>query len=346
MKHLIYLFSIALIFTACNSTNIVTIDVREPATISFPPDVTNILIVDNTPIIIPLTKEEENKTNEDIHVLKIDSAKKILISSLDQFMNEEKYFAEVKTYPYRTNNTREEVNTLSERKVQSICKEQGADAIISLDLFTISGQLESENTGYLESYQMLGAKLGTLVRVFSDNGELYSKPIIQLDSLYRESTSRWGKSKENTLLLNDLIAEICAVGADNLTSKFIPSWQHQNRWYYSSKSSKMKAAEKFAKTNKWEEATTIWKSLYEKENNKKKKARLASNIALAYEYLDKPEEALNWINKAHEQLPQKSNSDLSLQIMAYKSILDKRVESMPKLYEQLGIEAESENDQK
>lgn len=344
MKQLLYIFSIILTLASCNSTNIVTIDVRKPASITFPPEVSNILIVDNSPKLASLPQQEDNKDGE-LHVLTVDSAKTILLNSLNQFMNEEKYFGEVKLYPYRTNNALEEVKALSGRKVQSICAEQGADAIISLDLFTISGQLESENTGYLESYHILGTKLGTLVRVFSEDGELYEKPIVQLDSLYTESFSRWSKSKENILQLNNLMAEICTIGADNLTGKFIPSWQSQNRWYYSSGSSKMKAADKLAKAGKWEEAASLWQNIYENERNYKKKARLASNIALAYEYQDKTEEALSWINKAYELLPQQSRSDLSLQIIAYKAILDKRVKSMSKLHEQLGIDDEIENNQ-
>lgn len=344
MKYLLYIFSIVLIATSCNSINFVTLDVRKPAVVTFPPEITNILIVDNSPTISS-QKEEENSKDGDIHVLKVDSAKKILLTSLNQFMNEENYFGEVKMYPYRTNNTHEDVNALTERKVQSICNEQDADAIISLDLFTISGQLETENTGYLESYQILGAKLGTLVRVFSNNGELLEEPIVQLDSLYSESFTRWGNSKENILLLNGLMNDICIMGADNLTGKFIPSWNSQNRWYYSSGSSKMKAADKLAKAGKWEEASTIWKIIYDNEKNNKKKARLASNIALAYEYLDQSAEALHWINEAYKELPQKSKSDLSVQIMSYKTILEKRVRSMPTLHEQLGIKDQPEDNQ-
>lgn len=335
MKYILFPFFIVLLLASCNTVNLVTIDVRNPATITFPPDVTNVLIVDNTPASTKVNSEKKN--SEEPSVLTVDSAKAILLKSLNQFMNEEKYFSKVETYSYHTNGN-EELTYLTERKVQSLCNERKADALISLDLFTISGQLESEVTGYMGSYRMLGAKLGVLLSAFSKDGTLYRKPMVQLDSLYREETVDWSRINSSILPLNDLLVEISVKGADNLTGKFIPSWQQQERWYYSNKSSKMKDAEKLVKTTKWKEAADIWTSLYNNEKNTKKKIRLASNIALAYEYIDDIDNAREWISKAYDLLPSKSDSDLALQVIAYKDILDRRAKAMPVLYEQLGVE--------
>lgn len=342
MRYIIFPLLAVLLLTSCNTINLVTIDVRNPATITFPPDVTNVLIVDNTPVSIK--DNNEKKEGDEPSILTVDSAKTILLKSLNQFMNEEKYFSKVETYPYHTNGS-DDLTHLTERKVQSLCNEREADALISLDLFTISGQLESEITGYMGSYRMLGTKLGILVSTYSKDGTPYRKPIVQLDSLYREESVDWSRVNSSILPLNDLIVEISVKGADNLTGKFIPSWQQQERWYYSSKSSKMKDAEKLVKTTKWKEAADIWTSLYNNEKNSKKKIRLASNIALAYEYIDDIDNAQEWIKKAYDLLPPKSSSDLALQVMAYKSILDRRVKAMPVLHEQLGIDDTAEDNQ-
>lgn len=340
-----YIFStlIAILFlSSCGtSINLQSISVRNPAIVTFPENVTNILIVDNSPPYKEDDKHnhDDKKENNELGILTGDSARTLLLKSLKQYMSEESYFSKVELYPYRTNNrSADEVAPLSKRKVQSLCIERGADVLISLDLFTISAHIETENTAYFSNYSILSTRLGTLVRVYSNDGSQYTKPIVQLDSLFREESADWSKIKSNIPEINSMITEIATVGADRLTGKFIPSWQMQDRWYYSGSSSKMKEADKLAKQNKWKAAADIWNSLYEKEKNSKKKIRLASNIALANEYLDDVENAIQWINTAYDLLPEKSKTDLALQIMKYKQILEKRGKTMPLLYEQLGIE--------
>lgn len=344
MKYIYPLVILIIILSSCGtSTNLLTISVRNPASITFPPEVTSIVIVDNSPPY----KEDDNhdhdhdnksKTGEQT-ILTGDSSRTLLLKSLQQFMSEESYFNKVELYPYKTNNSAAEtVVPLSKRKVQAICIERGADALIALDLFTISAQIETENTGYFSNYSILGTKLGLLVRAYSNIGNQYGEPIVLLDSLFREESTDWSRLKSNVPEINSLITEMSVVGADKLTGKFIPSWQTQERWYYSNSSSKMKEADKLVRQAKWKEAADIWNSLYQQERNTKKKIRLAFNIALANEYLDDTENALSWIKSAYDLLPQKSDDDLYLQVMKYKQILEKREKTMPVLYKQLGIE--------
>lgn len=352
MKYIFSTIITVLFLASCGaSTNLLTISVRNPATITFPPEVTSVVIVDNSP---PLKEDDDhghdhNHNNRpragELTILTTDSARTLLLKSLHKFMSEESYFNKLELYPYKTNNnTAETVAPLSKRKVQAICIERGADALIALDLFTISAQIETENTGYFSNYSILGTKLGLLIRTYSNTGNEYSKPIVHLDSLFREESTDWSRLKSNVPEINNLITEMSVVGADKLTGKFIPSWQTQQRWYYSNSSSKMKEADILVKQSKWTEAADIWNNLYQQEKNKKKKIRLAFNIALANEYLDDTENALSWIKSAYNLLPENKDDDLSLQVMKYRQILEKRENTMPVLYKQLGIDEIPENE--
>lgn len=341
MKYIIIFITIILSASSCNTLKITTIDVRKPANVTFPSNVTDIIVVDNTPK--EKTSKGENKLG-DIPIIKLDSAKSVMLSHLGQFMNGERYFNKVEIYPYRTNGSvSQEVSPLSTRKIQSICHESNANALISVDMFTVSGELDTESTGYLSSYRIIAAKLGALVRVYSEDGNLYSAPIVLLDSLYREENLDWSKINSSIPPLNDLIVELSVLAADHLTGKFIPSWQQQDRWYYVNNSSKMKEAAKYAEQSKWKEAVDIWKILFEIEKNTKKKIQLSSNIALACEYLDEIDNAVIWINTAYNLLPPNKDSDLSNQITTYKNILEKRQNVMPLLYKQLGIDENKED---
>lgn len=339
MKYIIILFYSILLLSSCNSVKLTTIEVKKPASLTFPTNVANIIIVDNTPTDnSSYTDAKEGETS----IITLDSARSITLTRLQQFMTEEGYFNNVELYPYRTNESSTNIpQALSRRKIQSICYEKNANALISLDLFTASGELDTEAIGYMSSYRLIGAKLGALIKVYSEEGELYSEPIVLLDSLYREEVVNWSKVNSDIPPLNELITELAILTADHLTGKFIPSWQQQERWFYSNNSSAMKKAAKLAENNNWKDAVEIWISLYNKEKNIKKQTRLASNIALAYEYLDEIDKSVAWIRIAFDLLPPKSRSDLALEVATYKTFLEKRLSAIPLLHKQLGISKES-----
>lgn len=336
MKYTISFIIAVLAFSSCTSVNYMTIDVKQPALVSFPPEVTKVLLVDNS------YSEKENHDNNTTgqSIISLDSSRTILLNSLKQFMNEEKYFTKVDLHPYNTySGTGEDIRPLSARKVQSLCRENNADALISLDVFVISAQLETETTGYFSTYSILGSKLGAIVKPYANDGSEYiPQPIVLVDSLFREEAVNWSRLKNNVNEINALVTEMATVGADKLTSHLIPSWKSALRWYYSDNSSDMKQAAKFAAQGKWEEAATVWGRLYDIESKQTKKARLASNIALANECLDDIENAKYWVDISYELLPNKSRSELSIQVVLYKKELILRENNIPKLHKQLGIE--------
>jgi hypothetical protein len=319
-----------------------TIDIRQPASVSFPPEVANVIIVDNSPVLD--IDGETEASDRETSILSLDSVRTVFLNSLKQFMEGEKYFNQVELYPYKTyNGSDAEITPLPARKVQSICHEKDADALLSLDLFAVSASLETGNIAHFSNYSILGAKFGAIMRVYAKDGSQYSAPIGLVDSLFRQETADWGRKKSNVDEINSLIMEISLVGADKLTSNFIPSWRTTQRWYYSDNSSEMKQAAKYARQGKWREAADIWSKLYD-DGKPAKKIRLASNIALANECLDDIENAAKWITLAFDMLPEKSRSELAIQVIAYKRDLDTRLNDIPKLNKQLGTEDILEED--
>lgn len=338
MKQILTSIILIYILSSCTTTNFISIDIRQPAFISFPPEVTNVVIVDNSPTLD--NDDETENPNNGPSILSMDSARTIFLNSLTKFMSEEKYFNKVELYPYKTyDGSNNDITLLPVRKVQAICHEKDADALLSLNLFAISAQLETENTAYFSNYSILGSKLGVIMRVYAKDGSQYAGPIGLIDSLFRQEMTDWSRIKNNVDEINSLVTEMSVVGADKMTGNFIPSWKTSQRWYYSDNSSEMKQAAKYVEQGKWPEAADIWGKLY--DNNKPtKKIRLASNIALANESLDDIENAVKWINTAFEMLPEKSRSELAIQVALYKTELETRLKNIPKLKEQLGIKEE------
>lgn len=336
MKYILS-FIILIVFASCATTNYLTIDIKEPAAITFPKEVKNLLIVNNS-ASGEVSHEEERDPS--LAILSNDSAKAIMLNSLTKFINEEKYFDNVGLYPKRTNDSDsiEKVNPLSPSKVRALIRENKADALISLDLFAVSAGVESASVYFFNDYSMLSAHVGSILRVYGVNGNLIERPIVYLDSLFLSGEEDWSRRKNKIQELNGLISEISVRAADNLTSVFVPSWKTQTRWFFSDGSSEMKQATAFVAQEKWEEAADIWGALYDKETKRDKKIKLASNLALANECLDDIYNAQAWITIAFDLLPDKSNSELALHILNYKDILGKREKSRTKLFEQLGLE--------
>ncbi|MDR2949973.1 MAG: DUF6340 family protein [Prevotella sp.] len=344
-KYIIPVFLLMLHFSSCVTTNYITIDVREPAVVSFEPEIKNIVIVNNSASQADEEIQANGEKKSDLSVISTDSAKILFTSSLQQFMNEEKYFDKVDIYPYATNSgERNDVKPLSARNVQTICHERKADALIALDLFLVTAELESVSTEYFSVYNVLKAKIGTMMRVYNIDGSQLSPPIAHVDSLFMEGFNDWSKLSNSIPEINKLVNDISVKAADDITSVFIPSWKTQDRWFYSDNSKEQKNALTFVKNGKWQEAANIWGELFEKETNRNKKIRLASNIALANESLDDVDNAVSWIDIAFDLLPDSSKSDLTAEIIRYKEILTRRANNNPKLYQQLGIEPPIEED--
>jgi hypothetical protein len=299
----------------------------------------NIVIVNNS----ASQEDEEIKTNgekkDDLLLLSTDSARTIFTNSLRQFMDEEKYFHKIDVYPYATNKGKgNEVRPLSARNVQTICYEKNADALISLDLFLVTAELESVNSDYFSVYNVLKAKLGSMLRVYDIDGSLLAPPIVHLDSIFMDGFTDWAHRVNRIPEINSMVNDISIKAADDITSAFIPSWKTQTRWFYSDNSKEMQNALLLVQQDKWQGAADIWGELYDKETNVKKRTRLASNLALANENLDDIENALDWINTAFDLLPPAGKSSLAVEVALYKELLFKRLNNTPKLYQQLGIE--------
>lgn len=339
MKSYFYLVSLFILSSCGVSTQYISIDVREPAVVTFPEDVKRILIVDNT-ALIPKVEDDDSHLANSFDIVSNDSAKNIMLNSLVTFMNEEGYFEDVQLYSKRTNNGDSplEITNLTSSKVRSLIRQNKVDALISVDLFGVSAGIESESVYYFNDYSFLRAHVGVILKAYGRNGSLLATPVAYIDSLFLEGSADWSIRKSKMSEINGLVSEISVKAADNLTSAFIPSWSNQPRWYFTGSSSEMKKATALVLENNWAEAADVWSLLYDKETDRDKKIKLASNLALANECLDDIENASAWATVAFDLLPDRSKSELAMLTAQYKRILSDRVLKKSKLYKQLGLD--------
>ncbi|MDU1904857.1 MAG: DUF6340 family protein [Dysgonomonas sp.] len=337
MKRLLYLatlLAIALSYTACRSVNTVVVEVQKPAQIILPKTINNIGIVDNA-IPQPDTwghyetrysekgtkKLEEVSVPGDSNIIYLTEALFKNLAELDHFENISLY-----EFPLRQDLSFEEERPVDSITVKEIAQITNSDALISIDRFLISSTLREEPFDFETKLKFLDLKMDVRFRIWSKEGKQISSPFYLTDSIY------WsGVYKNKTVISEDSLPtrinaakEGAEYIAEKLAKAFTHSWQEIPRVYYGD----VKAANKKVEANDWTGALKLWEEAYNKESKPKKKARIANNIALAYEISDDIKNALKWVQTSLDIFTETAENSIDQQYIEaaqyYKNALLER----------------------
>lgn len=314
--------------SSCSTTRTLMIDVLQPASINYADNIVNVGIVDNA----GATLDEETTAQTDIEKLHISKSKEVFLHSLAQFMNEEKYFNEVKTYdhPLRTDKEYGQQVLISKNTIQTIAQEMNVDALVVLNTFDLNERnIMYSFEGLVLRSEMTNATL--MLRLFDANGNALTPHMATMDSVIT-----FGAQRPNETF--DALQHLSLQLAETTTKNLLPYWETQERIYYTDGTKLMKTADSFAKANKWTEAAKTWGAAFEGQEDFKQKAKIAANIALANENLGDIPNAVEWIRIASNMLEGDKKSDEALYINWYKIKLLEREKNNPKVLEQMGLE--------
>lgn len=333
-KWLCFIFTIIIFISlhSCVTMEYIYLDIRQPAHVTFEPATQKIVLVDNS--FKPKNQTDSLGTIPPPILLRnflIDSIRPNLLKNAAQFLNEEGLFDTVEVYPYYPrplyiyyeNDSLLEL-PLTKEEIQDICYQTDADALISLDFIDINITRISKNLFFGES--------SYIFRSYSATGDSLASPITQIVpyTILEESNSL---SKLGKFLIYENSIQL----ADHLVDFFIPKWETQERLLFRDFPDKIEEAQQSINKNMWENAFNVWRIAFNKTNNKKKKLRYASNMALACEYMDDVELALKWINASNDLLSDKDNDELAKYIRYYKEIIKERAKNVPTLKKQLNL---------
>lgn len=286
------------ILTSCTSLDTLVVNVEKPAQITLPNTIENIVIVDNS---VPQADDighfefrPREETATSVHVAH-DSVNYILVEALFGNIADKEYFDDVifYEYPIREDDNFEDIQALDPTIAKELCMANKADAIISIDRFLVGTISHEEDFDFGTTVRFLDLKLDARFQVYSKDGETISPPLYVNDSIYWTATYSQTMPLSDTIpSREDAIKEAARYTAEKIADSLAPYWSSELRWYFGD----VKAANKKITANDWAGALAMWQAEYnEEEKNEKKKARLASNIALAYELSDNLKEALKWI---------------------------------------------------
>lgn len=305
--------------TSCNSLDTLVVNVEKPAQITLPNNVNTIVIVDNsvpqTPNLGHVEYIRGQKSNAPIRV-DIDSLNQILAADLFQYVADKNYYNDVIFYekPLRADNDFTQILPLDSTLVQDICADNQADALISLDRFLVATAVSEQDYDYGTTIKYMDVRMDVRFKVYDNTGRPISPPLYLNDSIYWTATYSYNSPISETLPTREEALQTAAdYVAQKLGDALSPYWDSDLRWYYSD----VKEANNLLQNSDWQGALKLWKAAYDKETkNKKKKARLANNIALAYELSDDIKEALNWITVACDLFEQTQKTSLDAEHLA------------------------------
>lgn len=308
MKIIVASGVLALLLSSCISTKTLVIDVEKPPVIFLSPSIKNIAIVNNA-VIQPSDMGHKNlivgRQESSIIEVPNDSVDIILMQTLANEFKESNRYNSVFLYEYPTRtdlNYKIEI-PLSKDKLIEIGKETDSEAILSINtvyIETVYNSLPSYDYN-IDSYNKLDMTLDLKMTFYSGMGEPISPTIEIQDTVYWIEALSMDKvisepipSRENAMKAGaELLAKIINTKMDISTERTI-------RTYYND----IKDANRLADNNDWNGAKAIWIESFDRENKTKKKARIASNIALSYELTDDIDNAIKWIEIAAELFSQ------------------------------------------
>ncbi|MCU0430784.1 MAG: DUF6340 family protein [Cytophagaceae bacterium] len=183
---------------------------------------------------------------------------------------------------------------LSWEEVEEICNQQGADAIVSLEVF--DSNTFTRNYQRTEQRKRSDGSTYTEVVHFSESNvtvnlgwRLYDVKRKVIIDEYRASSNHLFTSQGNTLsqaigramAKRDMLKQVGAMGGRHYGARISPTWITVSRYIYKKGSQDLKLAKKRAKYNDWEGAAEIWQGII--ASDPKNAGKACYNMALYHE---------------------------------------------------------------
>ena len=292
------------------------IEVQEPAPITLPVDVKELLIVNNTvkqPNDVGIIRTYQGKDVEG-YELNLDSISWTTAISLLSCIKDAGFFEGVFLYNESLREDDDWITTapLTEEFRNEIFNIQGFNCIVSIDriLYNLTkfanNNRAKQYSDELSVYIDAKSEVILTCSIYLNEREKPLTTFTVSDSLFirqsiiEEPLVVFKKIPES--LFYDLAYSI----GEKLAYSIIPSWTTTTRIIYVGNKARMQEAFSYSKNDKWDMAESIWLSRYDKKSKESDKGKIANNIALANEMQDKFKEALSWAEKAKEHF-QNSN---------------------------------------
>ena len=229
-------------------------------------------------------------------------------------------------------------------EIESICKQYGADAVLTIENYDTDAFVRTSS--YLEKYKdkegvertrtkwRADANLGVTIgwRLYDPKTKIIEDEFsVHLDDSYTSYGDQESQARNNLADPVYRSFELSYRAGQRYGMRIAPVWVNVSRPFFSKGKSlhkePMKQAARLAKAGKWDDASEIWTGLVSAADQKTA-GRAAHNLAVASERMGRLEEALDWAEKAWTQYGNKTSR-------SYIGVLNQRINDDRKVKSQL-----------
>ena len=330
---LLFIFA-TVILSACETTSFISLEVQRPAEVNFFAPVKKIVVVDNAVsqpnnfghLVYAFQKNQDNLSFD------AEAFRRLFVNNLVQKLKSDNKIPVSSSRIY-SSKTYKDSKALESSEVKEIASSTGADVIISVDNSLIASLYRLNYVHDENLYRLtFDASHSTVLNVFEQVGDsILMNKVIHKDSLYWEAFDYSSEAvilrfPDKKICMEDLINH----SVESLCKKLFSNKEIVQRTLYGKGISNMLDATRYAKQNKWTEASCIWEYEYEITKNNRLKGFCAANLALYNEVIDQFDQASYWANvaKGNFQKDDKSriNSDDKSMELYVKDLKQRKVE--------------------
>jgi tetratricopeptide (TPR) repeat protein len=328
-------------FTACKTTY-VTVQVLKPAHITIPSKINNLVFVNRS---LPAKSErfknilEGAVTGEAILADRIGAEE--CIKGVIANLNESPRYKAVApgNINLKGTGTREFPPALEWDIVEDICKQNQADALITLETFDSNNSVEigerqaerkdgQRTIKYVEFIATLHVQVESGWRIYYPAEKRIIDQNVYNDAQSWSNTSDARKRAEAGLpLIENAVGDAGFYAGKQYAFRISPMWTNVSRYYFNKGNVDFERADRFGKSGDWKGAADIWIK-YVNNSDPKIAGNACYNMALAQELEGNLEEALDWARKSYTKFNNKKGR-------YYANILQQRIYDQSRLDEQM-----------
>ncbi len=312
--------------------SVVEFEVLEPATVSLPENVNQLIILNRAPLTLDSFEEEDRKGmgGEQLFVLDtliVNSMNRGLLDVLRQSPIE-RFHVPIWIADRRIDTSLMNDLILTRREVDALCKEMKADAILSLESYS----MDFNQKGYyfmdapgvpVTKYYEVSDKVSWMIYLPGSPKPFDTYTIA--DTLF--FTEILDGEIVNNFTAATMIRETFYHSGARYGRYLVPVWVRTTRSLYRGKEDSLKQAAKQTDLGEWDKAYSIWKMLTESEDSTLV-SKAYHNMAVYCELEDNLDSANLFISRAMEFDPLD-------EVKAYQEEMEMRMLNRRELYKQV-----------
>jgi len=318
-------------FYGCAGTySVVEFEVLEPATISFPDDVSQLLVLNRAPLSMDSFNEEDREGLGERELLIVDSliTNSIRRGLVDVFKNSpvKRFHKPVFLDERRKDTLYSKDLILTKREVNSLCERTNTDAIVSLERYFLDVGLyydfyEEESSEILNQYYIFS----NLIRwaIYLPGNPRPFDEYSTVDTLYfsRISDGMFVGTPSSAEMLRDLFYE----SGQRYGRYLVPVWVDTYRTLYKGKNDSLRLASKYTRDGNWDLAYALWEQMID-SGDSTLAAKALHNMAVYHELEDDLDSASQLIDRALQydtlELVKSYREELDVRLMNREEVID------------------------